>query len=244
MERVLPSVLAFVLLAAPARAQWSVTGMLGDASTSPARVAIESRPPGVEIDVGPITFADESSRSPWYYGWRVGYGLQAVPWLAIEAEFIHAKAISDPNEIVHIRGHNPDGPFDRNEPLDSTLSRFELSHGLNVLVGNAVVHWPLIRRNQLPIVEIVGRAGIGPGIPHVEATFDNRATDEYQLAGWAAAGSIGAEVHASSHLSAVIDLAWTRASLRLDLGNADLSGDFTTRHIIGGVKCQFAARRP
>ena len=88
MERVLPSVLAFVLLAAPARAQWSVTGMLGDASTSPARVAIESRPPGVEIDVGPITFADESSRSPWYYGWRVGYGLHAVPWLAIEAEFV------------------------------------------------------------------------------------------------------------------------------------------------------------
>ena len=101
MERVLPSVLTFVLLAAPARAQWSVTGMLGDASTSPAQIAIESRPPGVEMDIGPVSFADESSRSPWYYGWRVAYGMKGVPWLAIEAEFIHAKAITDPNEIVN-----------------------------------------------------------------------------------------------------------------------------------------------
>jgi hypothetical protein len=244
MERVLLSVLTFVLLAAPARAQWSVTGMLGDASTSPAQIAIESRPPGVEMDIGPVSFADESSRSPWYYGWRVAYGVKGVPWLAIEAEFIHAKAIADPNEIVHIQGLNPGGRFNRNAPLGSTLPRLELSHGLNVLVGNAVVHWPVVRRDQIPIVEIVGRAGIGPGIPHVEVTFNHRATDEYQLAGWAAAGSIGAEVHASSHLSAVIDLAWTRAALRLDLGNAGLTGEFTTRHIIGGVKWQFAARRP
>ena len=241
--RVLAFGMAAALLATPASAQWSITGFFGNASTAPADLTIRSKDTDTELDLGPVSFADESSRSPWYYGWRVTRGFEQCPWLGIEAEFIHAKAISDPNEVVRVRGRISGQPIDLSQALGSTLPRFELSHGLNVLMGNAVLHWPIVRRNGQPLVEIVGRAGAGPGIPHVEATFMGHSTDRYELGGWAIAGSVGADIRLSSRLSAVVDLAWTRAMLRLDLVTADLNGDFTTRHIIGGVTWRFRAQR-
>src|SRR5215510_5468775 len=93
--RVLAFGMATVLVATPASAQWSITGFFGDASTSPTNLTIRSADTDTELDLGPVSFVDESSRSPWYYGWRVTRGFEKCPWLGIEAQFIHAKAISD-----------------------------------------------------------------------------------------------------------------------------------------------------
>lgn len=235
--------LAFVLFPQPATGQWSVTGFLGDATTSPAALTVLTTPDDINLKIGPVEFADESSRSPWYYGARVTRDLERVPWLAIEAEFIHAKAISRPSQSVPVTGLMNGIPVERTDALGETLPRFELSHGLNVLVGNAVLHWPIVQVKGRPLVQLAGRGGAGVSIPHVEVTFAGQSTDRYQLGGWALAGSIGAEVRISTHVSGVFEAAWTRTALDLDIGRADLEANLTTRHIIGGVMWRFSPAR-
>jgi hypothetical protein len=235
--------LVFVLFPQPAAAQWSVTGLLGDARTSPAGLTVLTTPDDTHLQIGAVEFADESSHSPWYYGARVTRDLERVPWLAIEAEFIHAKAISDPSQMVRVTGRMNGIPVAGTEALGKTLPRFELSHGLNVLVGNAVLHWPIVRVKGHPFLELAGRGGAGLSIPHVEATFAGESTDRYQLGGLALAGSFGAEVRIARHVSGVLEVAWTRTSLGLDIGSADLEANVTTRHIIGGVMWRFSPTR-
>ena len=235
--------LGLVLLPQPAAAQWSVTGLLGNASTSPAVLTVRTTSDDTNLHIGPVEFADESSQSPWYYGARVTRDLKRIPWLAAEAEFIHAKAISHPSQMVRVTGLMNGVRIERLEALGDMLPRFELSHGLNVLVGNAVVHWPIVRIKGQPFIEVAGRGGVGLSIPHVESTFAAESTDRYQLGGMALAGSIGAELRISTHVSGVFDAAWTRTSASLDIGSADLEANLTTRHIIGGVMWRFSPAR-
>src|SRR4029453_16274966 len=124
---------------------------------------------------------------------------------------------------------------DAEQRLDTIFPRFELSHGLNFLMGNVVLAWPISSRGSEPLIEIVGRAGAGPTIPHVESSFRSHDEDGYQLGRVAGDAAIGAEIRLSSRLSAVVDVKVTRTRQRVGVGPADIDATFTTRHVVAGV---------
>jgi len=228
-------VLGLVPLASPASAQWTVTAFLGDASTSPSRLEVRSATGDTSFRVEPIRLADESFDSPWYYGARLTRGFEQPAWLGLEVEFIHAKVIADPSQFVQVRGRLDGLELNGQQRLGPLLPRFELSHGLNFLLGNAVLGWPMVRRGPESLVAIVGRLGAGPTIPHVESSFRGQEEDNYQLGEVAFAGAIGAQVRLWSHFSAVVEFKVTRTRQRVEVGSADIEGVFTTRHIVAGV---------
>jgi len=228
-------VCGLVTCASPASAQWDVTVFLGDAATSPGRLEIRSAASDTSVAVEPVRFGDESSASPWYYGARLTWRPNRVPWLGVEAEFIHAKAIADPAQLVQVRGRLDGVLVDGDWRLGTILPRFELSHGLNFLLGNAVIYWPIASRKADTLVEIVGRLGLGLTMPHVESSFDGHEEDAYQLGGRAVDAAIGSQIRVWRHVSAIVEFKMTRTRQRVDVGAANVEGVFTTRHVVAGI---------
>jgi hypothetical protein len=125
--------------------------------------------------------------------------------------------------------------------LGTVLPRFEVSHGLNFLLVNAVVRFDIrqITNGTPGRVVIIGRAGAGPTIPHVEATtFDGRVEDGYQLGriGWQGAG--GVQVKLVGRLGAVAEAKITYTRGKLDVAGAEIASSFRTRHIVAGLAWQ------
>lgn len=235
--------LGVVLLASPASAQWAATAYLGDATTLSSRFDLRSTTGDAALVVEPISFDDESFQSPWYYGARITRRFGRAPWFGLEAEFIHAKAIADPSQIVSVRGHLEGSELGGQQRLGAILPRFELSHGLNFVLGNAMVQWPIGPRGTDAWVTVVGRLGAGATIPHVESTFQGQEENHYQLGGMAFAGAIGGEVRLSHHFSALVELKLTRTRQRVQVGSADIEGAFTTCHVVAGVTWRIRSAR-
>jgi hypothetical protein len=238
--------LGLVLLASPVSAQWHVTAFLGDAATSPGHLDIRSASADTSVVVEPVGLRDESFDSPWYYGARLTRQFEGARRLGLEVEFIHAKTIADPSQVVRLHGRLDGRELDGQHPLGTVLPRFELSHGLNFLLGNVVVDWPVAPRDREGILGIVGRVGAGPTIPHVESTFRDQQADSYQFGAIAFAAAFGTRIRLSNHFSAVVELKVTRTRQRVDVGSADIEGVFTTRHFVAGVtwRTTTAGHRP
>jgi hypothetical protein len=228
---------AFLASTGTALAQWQVTASLGKAATSPSGLSIQSAADSA-LTVDRVHLRDESFDTPWYYGARLTRRLDRVPWLGLEIEFVHAKAIADASQVVRIRGRLDGTDVDESQPLGAILPRFELSHGLNFVLGNAVMFWPVGRTGQDPLLLVVGRFGAGPTVPHVEVTFRGHAEDAYQFGAPAIAGAVGGQIRISTHLAAVVEFKLTRTRQQLDVGSADIEGVFTTRHVLAGLVWQ------
>ena len=239
--RLLALAVGMLAVASSASAQWSGAVFLGNASTSPVRLTITS--PDTSLAIESIELRDESSSSPWYYGYRVTRRFARLPWLGAEAEFIHAKAISDASQVVHVRGSFDGVAIDGERPLGSVLPHFELSHGLNFVLANVAAFWPIDSAKPDPAIVLVARFGAGPTVPHVEATFRGQSEDGYQVGGTAVAAAVGAQIRVVSHIAAIVELKATRTTQHVDVGVARFEGAFTTRHVIAGIAWS-ATRQP
>lgn len=232
---------ACLLLAAwPASAQWRVAAFAGHASTAPADVTVTALARDTAVVLADVPFAGDSSRSPIYYGWRVSRAFGRVPWLAIEGEFIHAKTITHPGDVVHVRGRLDGAPVDAERPVGTVLPRFALSHGLNFLLANAVARVDVGGTSAAPArLALTARAGVGPTLPHVEATFAEAREDAYHTgrAGWQVAG--GVEARVTAHLWAIAELKWTATRQAVGVGDATIAAAMRTRHAVAGLGWQF-----
>jgi hypothetical protein len=225
--------LAVVCVARPCGAEWALTAYAGAAHTNPNTLNVEPSTGGA-LHVHRVVYEGRSWNSPIYYGGRLTYFFKERRWLGVELEFTHLKAIADTSQFVRVNEGAP-------APLAGTVQRFELSHGLNLVFANAVV------RKQAPgasgkRLTLTARGGLGPTLPHVEATFGGVTRDEYQRGGLAGHVSGGLEWRVAGDLSAVIDLRFSQARERIDLGAGTLRGTFASRHLDFGIGWKFGRR--
>lgn len=125
------------------------------------------------------------------YNYRMGLFLNKKKGLAVEINFDHTKFIIG-NQVARVKG-----TFNKRE-VDTTVNfsadngfRYYLNNGANFLLFNIVKRWHLYAgKNERIKIDLLGKAGIGPVIPHVQNTFfgqDNK--PNFQFGGW----NIGAE---------------------------------------------------
>lgn len=198
-----------------ASADWLIAGYIGASHTasSTLRVRPDTSAP---FDLSGVEFRGESWQSPIYYGYRGGWRREQSS-LGIEAEFTHAKIIAV-------------------ETRSASLTQFAQSHGLNFVLGN-VTYQSRARCGGRCVV--VGRAGGGITIPHVEATYLGTSVSSYQFGGPAFQGGVGLEVAAHSGLVAIVDGRVTYAKVTDDLAGATLSSSLTTWHLTFGAGWRF-----
>jgi hypothetical protein len=195
-----------------ARADWLLSLYAGAGATASNTLTITSAS-GSAVTVGAIDYEGRSWSSPPYYGYRVGWTPEGHHF-GVEGEFTHAKSIA------------------RAIPT-SDLSAFQLSHGLNFILGNVVYRTSPYCGGRCTFV---ARGGAGITYPHVEATFRGMTTYQYEYAGFGAQGGVGVELKVVPHFFVVGDARLTHARIGADLVDGGrLAGPFTTRHADIGI---------
>jgi len=120
------------------------------------------------------------------YNYRLGYFFNKKKDLAIEINFDHTKFIFA-DQDAHLTGTLA------GKHVDSTIAFNEkngffyyLNNGANFLLFNIVKRWKLYHSYSENIkIDALGKAGIGPVIPHVENSFFGQKNEpHFQLGGW------------------------------------------------------------
>jgi lipid A oxidase len=201
-----------VLLPSPANADWLLSFYTGGSDTASNTVDITPAA-GPTVSIANVDYEGHSWEAPLYYGYRIGW-IPDGHHVGVEAEFTHAKAIAS--------------------TIPSTeLTAFQLSHGLNFILGNVVYRTSPYCGGRCAFV---ARGGVGITYPHVEATFRGVTTYEYEYAGFGAQVGLGIEFKVVPHLFVVADGRLTHARVRTDLADGGrLAGPFTTGHADFGI---------
>ena len=121
------------------------------------------------------------------YNYRLGYLFNPQKGWGIEINFDHTKFIFEDGQDASLTGK-------RNGKAIDTTVRFSkddgfyyyLNNGANFLLFNLVKRYELISTKDGNLkLDFLGKAGIGPVIPHVENSFFGGAnTPHFQLGGW------------------------------------------------------------
>lgn len=120
------------------------------------------------------------------YNYRVGYFFNKKKGLAFEINFDHTKFIFA-DQDAHITGRL-NGKY-----VDTTVSFnaqngffYYLNNGANFLLFNIVKRWETYHSpNEKIKIDILGKAGVGPVIPHVENSFfGDKNEPHFQIGGW------------------------------------------------------------
>lgn len=224
------TILALLAICAPAaHADWIFSHYRGDTRTRSNDVKI-TRPDGqagANLTLSGVDYDGAGWDKPVYYGYRLSRFFDSRPHIGIELEMTHAKAIADIGQTVGVNGTNV--------LLSTVMQRLELSHGLNFALANVVVRRPAGRRLLL-----VGRAGGGVTVPHVETVFEGVRKNGYQYGGraWQIAGGI--EYRLIAGLQAIADVRLTTAYENVLVGptgsdGPKLSGPFMSGHFGVGL---------
>jgi len=201
-----------LLLPSPARADWLLSAYVGGTKTTSNTLEITPAS-GATVSVASVEYEGRAFKAPPYYGYRFGWTPDGGH-IGVEGEFTHAKAIA--TNLI-----SPD------------LTAFQLSHGLNFILGNVVYRSSPACSGRCVFVL---RGGAGVTYPHVEAMFRGRETQDYEYAGFGAQGGVGVELTVAPHVTIVADARVTHARVRADLiDGARLAGPFTTFHADIGI---------
>ena len=120
------------------------------------------------------------------YNYRLGYFFNKQKGLAFEINFDHTKFIISDQDASIVGKLN-------NRQVDTVVAfnasngyYYYLNNGANFLLFNLVKRWHIYQtKNEIFKLDFLGKAGIGPVIPHVEnAFFDKKNDDGFQLGGW------------------------------------------------------------
>jgi hypothetical protein len=120
------------------------------------------------------------------YNYRIGFILNKKKGIGFEINFDHTKFIFSEGD-ARIKGTFA------GKPVDSTIAFnqgngffYYLNNGANFLLFNIVKRWNIYEsKNENLKVDFLGKAGIGPVIPHVENSFFGKKNDPgFQFGGW------------------------------------------------------------
>jgi len=120
------------------------------------------------------------------YNYRLGYIFNAEKGLGFEINFDHTKFIAS-DQTAHIKGVLANHPVDSSFAYNEANGFFYyLNNGANFLLFNIVKRWHICQStNENVKLDFLGKAGIGPVIPHVENMFFGEKNDpHFQLGGW------------------------------------------------------------
>ena len=120
------------------------------------------------------------------YNYRIGYLFNKEKGLGFEINFDHTKYIL-PDQDVHVVGKMNNRSVDTMMSFRSSDgSYYFLNNGANFLLFNVVKRWHLAKtKNEKVKLDFLGKAGIGPVIPHVQNSIFGKPNDPgFQLGGW------------------------------------------------------------
>jgi hypothetical protein len=121
------------------------------------------------------------------YNYRLGCYFNEKQDLAIELNFDHTKYIVQEGQTVRVKGTMKNAPVDSNVVFAANKGfHYFLNNGANFFLFNIVKRVGLYesKTNNLR-VDFLGKAGVGPVIPHVDNSFYGQENKPaFQIGGW------------------------------------------------------------
>ncbi|MFL5340637.1 MAG: outer membrane protein [Gemmataceae bacterium] len=166
LARLVLSAVVLLVATTAARAEWQIAGFLGTSATQHSDVRVIQG--NSDLTYRGVSWRTEPFGAPPYYGFQLGYFLDAFPSLGIVGDYTHNKMIANLDQPVPVVGGRNGLPVNDVERMDATFTRMQFTDGLNTLT------WSLVYRLQalqsIKLQPYVG-AGLGLAFPDVETQF-------------------------------------------------------------------------
>ena len=221
--------------------EFAISYYMGSARTQASSLTVSQPALGTNIRFDRVRYRGRSFDGPLYYGIRAGMFTGPFPWLGVEAELVHLKVFTSPDQRVSASGTHLGQPINRELLLGEIVQRFSISHGVNLLLFSFVGRYRVKpdsqgRRSRF-IVE--ARFGAGPAVPHTESTIDKQPQEQFELGRAAFQLGSGAELRLKGGLYALGEYKFTRTRQRgrVFMGEAELL--LRSQHGIVGLSYHF-----
>lgn len=119
------------------------------------------------------------------YNYRIGLFLNKEKDIAVEINFDHTKFIFA-DQQASVKGQLNHRTVDTIVNFKNPEFNYYLNNGANFLLFNIVKRWHFYAtKNDNIKIDLLGKAGIGPVIPHVQNTLFGKANEQgFQFGGW------------------------------------------------------------
>ena len=213
---------------------WVVAAYIGGAHTSSSALTVMQPSLGTNLTFENVRLESRSFDPPLYYGVRGSYFLSRMPYFGIEAELIHLKVFSNPQQTVRVTGVRRGTTANGELPLGEIVQQYSISHGVNLLLFNgAVRHAPSGR------VILSARAGVGPTLPHTESRIEEQSQEQYEIGRVAWQVAAGAEVRLWKGLFALGEYKFTRTRQSGKVFSGTAESLLRTHHGVLGLSYHF-----
>lgn len=238
MRVALGLIILFVCAVEPACAQWTLAAYLGWAAPLKTDVGINGPAMGTNVHFDQLRFQTRSFHTPLYYGIRAGrmFGRR----FGGEVELTHLKIYADVDSPVAAHGTVRGATVGGSVTPRSVVQQLDVSHGLNLVLGNFVTRFPIHGHRTKPARTVVAtRVGIGATLSHVEASVLGMTTQSYQIAGVALQAAGGLEFRIRRGWHAIGEYKYTYARQHLSVGPAQVELSPITDHVVAGFAYHF-----
>jgi hypothetical protein len=196
-----------------------------------------------------VTYRDESFRGPMYYGFRYSHFFNDHPHWGLELEFFHPKAIANTDETVDAYGKWHGKKVDGEVRLDDYVQSWEVSHGYNMLLGNAAYRYGFFKNDRNPNgrLMLVARGGMGVTILHPESIVDDQEyyfeNGHFEFNNIAFQISPGIEVNLYKGLNLFAEYKYTYTEIKeSSIKYGDSSTVLETDHVAVGLAYHFSQK--
>jgi hypothetical protein len=218
----------------PALADWTLTMYLGGARTNDTPLVITQPSDATAIRLSPVHFDSASFESPIYYGYRAAF-FPRSGWFGIEGELIHLKVIADTTRLVDADGTLQGEMVAGQRPLQSVIERFSITHGVNLVLVNAVVRRQGHVVRDRPRWIVSGRFGVGASIPHAESAVRGVSAEGYEWGAFSVQGAASVEAHLAGRFYGLAEYKLTRTSQDVAIARGAAQTTLVTQHAAFGV---------
>lgn len=218
----------------------------GFAGTQNSDLQLSQPAAGNELLFNNVSWIDASWGQPNapYYGIRLGYFLEDLPWLGVMVDFLHFKAIAETGKVVNVSGTRLGAPINAAIPMSSIVSQYQMTNGINFLTFNALARWQLDVSEEFPHgrFQPYAGAGLGPTFHQPEIVIDGISStfNEYQWGELGVQALVGVSYYIIPELDLFTEYRFTHTQTNLDtpLGGKGMT-PIDTHHIVFGTGVHF-----
>lgn len=227
-----------------AAADWTLAAYLGASRTRDTSLTLMQPAQGTNVTLSPVHYDSASFTPPFYYGYRIAL-FPKSRWFGVEGELIHLKVIADTARTADVTGTLGGEPVTGPRPLRSVIEHFSITHGVNLVLLNAVVRREhrTDARDMRPRFALVGRVGAGASIPHPESRIDGARFESYEWGAFSMQAAAGVELHLRGPVYVMGEYKLSRTAQDVSIVGGSARTALVTQHVVAGLVTRIGRRR-
>ncbi|MDA1094852.1 MAG: hypothetical protein O3A25_16500 [Acidobacteria bacterium] len=198
---------------------------------------------GTDLTFRQIAWEHKSLSTEWtrdsvpYVGARAEFFVLPPSWLGISVDVLHFKVFAPPDQQVRVSGTDAHAPVDQTARFGQFVEQYQVSNGVNLVLGNLQVHRPLRRSARFPDgrVDLYAGGGAGVTVPYTRSQIDSQRHAGYDWGRLATQVLGGVTWHGSPRWDTLLEYKYTRTTVDGRVAGGDSLSVLGTHHLVFGL---------